>query len=590
MSELTIAFVHPPTSNEFMAEILIAVSEEVAQVGVRTRFHRGTVDEIDDGEMAFVVIPHEYFWFNPRPSADRLLRTIALGVEHPGTETFEVATRAAGVMAAVFEISEESVRVLAGRGMRSELFVLGYHDRWDRWGGSDSERPIDVAYMAAADPERLQVLSSVGPELAAVSTEFLIPPIEQRLGPRPDFLTAETKWRFLSQSKLLLNLHRQAKTALELVRTVEAMCNGCVVLTEPSTAIGGLEPGRHLLFAPRETIAAAARRALDDPEGLRSVRQEAYDYCRTALSMGPSAERLAAVAEDVVRVALARSPGTPLVMPDWPEVRPPHVPELSFWVPETYSLPARGTEPPEPLRSELAQLATRRREQMALHEIHELRPSLADVDVIIVLHGASGSWERTVHSLERQDVATNVHIAGLGLGKPGHDTPLNTYLTCTQSTSIGAARNELIERSTAAHLLVLEAGDELLGQALQAMLTRLQDDPDVVLSYPMAALGQQTLVNLFHPEAHRLARFNYLTRGYLVRRAWLEDTGKFAEDPVLDAYVDYDLWLRLTLSGVPVAHIHQIGARLWPIDPARMIPADPSEILGLLTQRAAAAV
>jgi hypothetical protein len=583
---LRIAFVSAPSGNAFMAEILAAVADAVDRVGIETLLHTGVVDEVDDNDTAFVVIPHEYYWFNPRPSAERMRRTIAFGVEHPGTDTFATAARASSAMAARVEISHDSVAVLHQHGVPAEHFVLGYSQLWDHWGGGPRERPVELAYMGAADPERLQVLARLAPELAGVKTDLLIPPIEQRLQPRPDFLMGAAKWDFLAQTKILLNLHRQAKTALEMVRTLEAICNGAVVLTEPSTDMGGLEPGVHLEVAPPESIALRAREMLDSPELLERVSQTAYRFCKDTLDMTASAERLAAMAEELVAEAHRSTSVRELTMPDWPEVRPPYVPELAHWIPEPYSLPRAEQELADPVRTAMKELADHRRERMALNEIHDGDAATADVDVIVVSHTASGSLEATIASLATQPVPVNVRVAGIGIPWQPQYGPVASYLTCSLETSVGAARNELVERSTAPFLLVMDSGDRPIGDAIEAMLGQLRESSTIDVAYPMATYGGQMLVNLFYPELPRLERFAYLTRGYLLRRDALARLGSYAENPVLDAYVDHEFWLRAAGQPARVSHMHSIGMALWPTDLSKLMPADPAEVRSLLAASA----
>lgn len=107
------------------------------------------------------------------------------------------------------------------------------------------------------------------------------------------------------------------------------------------------------------------------------------------------------------------------------------------------------------------------------------------------------------------------------------------------------------------------------------MVQRLGDASDAVIAYPTAVYAKRTLVNLFHPEPERLARHNYLTRGYLVQRDWLEAGGGFDEGPELDAYADHALWLRVAHRGDPVVHIRHVGIRLWPTNLLGVAPVDP---------------
>jgi glycosyltransferase involved in cell wall biosynthesis len=587
MAGVTIAGVAAPLGNAFIVEILEAVATEVRALGGDAIVHRGTVADVDDGSTVFLIVSHEYYWFNPRPSAEHLRRTIALDTEHPGTGAFDVAARVAEVVGAVFEISTDSVQELRRRGVHADLFTIGYNGRWDTWHGEERERSLDLTYMAAADRERVQALARLAPDLAGLNANLLVPPYEQRITSRPDFLIGEEKWRFLADTKLLLNLHRESKTALELIRVVEAMCNGCAVLTEPSTGLGGLEPGTHILVAPRETIGHEAHRVLADPELLKAVRHNAYEYCRSELSMRDSAERLLQAAEDVLRRARSSGPPSQFNMPDWPEARAPFVPELAPWVPEPYPLPAANAVLPPGEREVINELLAERRERMALHAIHAGAPSRdAAVDVLVTQTRASGSLAATLASLAAQEPELNVHVAGIGVPRAADLDEAIGYLTCSHETSIGAARNELIERSTAPNILFLEAGDELFEGTLAAMIERLEAAPEAGGVYTMAAHGDDTVVNLFHPEAARLRKHAYLTRGFLVRRSLFEKLGAFAEDPGLEAYVDHDFWTRVAAHpDAQVVHLHMIGMRLEPITLAQRQPFDPAAIRAMLAGR-----
>lgn len=585
MPGVRVVGVAAPTGNAFIVEILEAVTSEIRALGGEAFVHRGNVADVDDGFTAFLVIPHEYYWFNPRPSAEHLRRTITLDTEHPGTDSFAVTARVAQVVGATFAISTDSVQELARLGIQTDLFTIGYTARWDLWGGNERPRSVDLTYMAAADPERVQALAKLAPSLAGINANLLIPPYEQRIFPRPDFLIGETKWKFLADANLILNLHREAKTALELIRVVEAMCNGCVVLTEPSTGLGGLEPGTHLLMAPRETIGQETRRVLADPDLLRTVRHNAHEYCRRELSMRSSAERLMAVAEAVVQRAHSGGPAPRYHMPDWPEVRAPHVPELAAWVPEPYPLPAPGAALPPAARQAVEELNARRREGMALNDV-QTKPADpgAAVDVLVTRTAASGSLQATLATLEAQGVAVNVHVAAVDIPAEPDLDGLASYLTCSAQTSLGAARNELVERSGAAGMLFLEAGDELFDGALAAMVDALEASPETDLVYTMAAYAEDTVVNLFRPEPARLQKHAYLTRGYLLRRASLDRLGSFAEDPVLEAYVDHEFWTRVASDPqVRTLHLHRIGMRLTRIDLAKLPPSDPSAIREMLS-------
>ena len=145
-----------------MAELLAAVADAVRALGrpdVEVATHDGLVSELVDERTVAVVVPHEYFVLPPAEDPALGARTIAFGVEHPGTEEFETSAEHAAACAARFEISGDSVAELAARGIEARHFPLGYVAGWDRWQRRPVERDVDVVYLGTADERRLAVLA-----------------------------------------------------------------------------------------------------------------------------------------------------------------------------------------------------------------------------------------------------------------------------------------------------------------------------------------------------------------------------------------------------------------------------------------------
>jgi glycosyltransferase involved in cell wall biosynthesis len=125
------------------------------------------------------------------------------------------------------------------------------------------------------------------------------PTLEVRTAPRPDFITGADKHHRLRSARVLLNLHRTTSRAFEWMRFLEAICNGCVVVSEPSLDSQPLIPGEHFLTADVEHIAGVIDELLDDPARLRELRERAYDFVRRELPMSLAAERLAELAAEL---------------------------------------------------------------------------------------------------------------------------------------------------------------------------------------------------------------------------------------------------------------------------------------------------
>lgn len=537
MSATRLAFVSAPGSSIFMGEILAAVGQAVSSVApdVEVLHHSGRLEDVVGPGTAAVVVPHEYFAVCADPGPAVRARTIALGVEHPGTGTFEVSTQHAARLGGWFEIADSSVEALAARGHTADLFQLGHVPGWDAWGGADDERAVDVTYLGTADPRRLAVLAAAAPHLAGLRSELLVPPHEPMVGSRPDFLVGPDKWRHLSRSKVIVNLHREEKAAFEIVRGLEAILNGCVIVTEPSSDLGPLVPGRHLLVAEPDEVGPVVRALVRDDDRRREIATAAYDLCRTELAMDPYAVRMAEVATrlaalpDDVRTAPAPTAADAgaTAAPSWAEAGAE--PPMAVWVP---AVPA--TDPVPPITTTDADLA-------ALRAARSARTSPGTLVGVCAQTRADGPASLTRASW-----------------------PAGVPLTVGHGPARGAARNRVLADLDADYVAVLDAGDEVLGDTLDRLCRLLDEDPALDAATCMAALGTEELANVLVPELRRLEARAYLSRGYVVRREVLDALGGFTEDPALEDLVDHHFWLGLVRAGGSVATERRIGLRLWP--------------------------
>ena len=431
-AHLTVAFVSAPGSSVFMEELLTGVGDAVAALGapdVTVVSHHGLVSDVVERSTVAVVVPHEYAAVAPEEPDELLARTVAFGVEHPGTATFTASAKASARAGARFEISQRSLDALAEHGLDGTPFQLGHVPRWDRWGGQRVERDIDVAYLGTADPRRLGILAHSAQSLAGLRTELLAPPHEPMTGPRPDFLTGEDKWRLLARSKVLVNLHREDKAALEWVRVLEAIHNGCVMVTEPSTDLGPLRPGEHLLVATPTTSGSW--------RPPRSVT--------TRCGSGSPGRRTTCAGRSSTWATLRRpcwtsagsSPLRPA--PEHPEPVEHHVSgwtdgvaPMAVWLPAVDDGPEAPVMTPAPLERSRASAPT-------------------DDGCAAVVTELPGDGPAQV---------TMLSLATRAPGLVGHVGRTESDL------GRGAARNRLLTQTNAAYVAVLDAGDELLGDTL----------------------------------------------------------------------------------------------------------------------------
>ncbi|HEY3959493.1 MAG TPA: glycosyltransferase [Solirubrobacteraceae bacterium] len=297
-------FVSTRRGSHFMTELLLALSDACAEAGHQVELALDAFPPLDDGDTVYVAIPHEFYAHGDPsglPDARQRARTIALCTENPGTPWFDHTLELVTQFAAAVSINRSSDAALRQRGVPCAHLQLGYVPSWDTWHRDDAvPRPIDVLYLGAADPRRDPLLPPIARALSARECQFLVPPLEVRTAPRPDFLTGVDKYHRLRSSRVLLNLHRTTSQAFEWMRFLEAICNGCVVVSEPSLDSEPLIPDEHFLVADVKQIASVVDELLGDPARLRELREGAYDFVRHELSMRAAVERLAALASKLL--------------------------------------------------------------------------------------------------------------------------------------------------------------------------------------------------------------------------------------------------------------------------------------------------
>lgn len=538
---MRIVFVSAADGSRFMLELLEAVAHAVHDLGIDVAMHVGTFPA-DDGEAIHVVVPHEYFVLIPQavhPTAEQLQRTIGFCVEHPGNATFETTAAWAGRLGGAVDINRDSCDELARRGLPVRRFTLGYSPLWDSWhGDTGSARGIDVTYLGTTDRRRDQLLARQARALGTWRTALLIPPHEQMTRDRPDFLTGASKHRHLAGSRVLLNLHRGGSRALEWVRVLEAMCNGCVVVSEHSTDFEPLVPGEHIAFAAGHRAVAVATSLLRHPERLAKMRDSAYALCRDQLSMRDSAMRLVEMGDWLLQGrprtrSYRPSPAGPRAeFASAPEPAPPDpgLPRLAPWA---------EAMPPD-LRSALGGAVGLALDHLPVEiETHRYPERSPDpvVDVIVVRDGST-ELDATIRCVDGREVPTRVLIARGAVEVPGFATPR------------GRMRNALLARCRSDLVLVIDPGEELLAGSLSRLVAALAEDSGATAAYGMVADPRSgTLSNALPAELGRLRRRVYLGTPLLVRRERLAAAGGYTEQPVLAGFEDHELHLRLAAGG-----------------------------------------
>ncbi|MGW4128713.1 glycosyltransferase family protein [Amycolatopsis japonica] len=581
MTEL--CFVSAEGGSAFMEELLEVVADAVRTAGGKARTAIGAYPE-SDGDTVYVVVPHEYFVTVPDadfPTAAQCRRTIGFCVEHPGTATFERNAELLSILGGAVDINTDSTAELRRRGITVEHFQLGYTPLWDLWGGDlDAPRDLDVTYLGTAERRRSMLLGSYARDLAGLRTRLLTPPHEPMTAARVDFLPGKAKFEHLARSRFLLNLHRERKQTLEWVRTLEAMTNGCVVISETSVDVEPMVPGEHLVLARPESLGSVVAALAGEPERERHLRSAAYGFVKS-LDMTASARRLIELASSLgsapaADIAPARARATSLRNPenalaiDTPSFDARFAGDRSAAGPAS----ASGTA----LSARIAQRAAgaRRVASRTWEPAATSMAGTADVDVLIVRRTGEADPDDLANDLITGSVTPRKVLVGEDGVHPWprprpydvllHEAPLGRGLT----------RNSLLERSTASWLLVLDGGMRASEFLLERLLA-VSEDADVV--HCPVADPVDGLVGALPPEERRLRTLPYLGSGYLVRRSLVDEFGGWNTEVLFEGLEDHLFWRRVAASARPTTLVQQILLRRLRPDPdSRPMDLDPHRV------------
>jgi glycosyl transferase family 2 len=603
-----ICFVGTRAGNYFMNELLATLADEAAAEGVRVST---ALDHfpVPEASTAYVVIPHEFYACAPRhgwPSREQLSRTIAFCTEQPETKWFDLSASLAERMSAAVDIQPSGVAELRRRGIGAERFRIGYAERWDAWHRDESvERPVDVLYMGSRNPRRDWLLAAYGSTLWRRQSMLLVPPESPKPQARQDFLVEDAKRARLRGSKVLVNLHRGVEPYFEWVRVVEAICNGCVVISEHSVDTEPLVPGDHFLSGRAADLGFFADRVSRDPERLRGIRLAAYDHLRSELPMRDSVRRLVAIAEDVSTT---------------PRLRRPHL-----------GSPARGLRdlrerPPEPAvpdplrqarkRKLLARIESDRREQARREAPESPDPGGAEtlhrtpgyervsprISICVPLYNHEHFVGSALASAARSEFPDYELLVLDDASTDGSADAVTEFLRARAwlpallagrhvNQGLGRGRNDLVAMARGEFVFMLDADNEIYPPALERLLQALEADPKALFAYSMLEAHQDGqpvgLVSSLPWDIELLRRGNYIDAMSLLRRRELMELGGYTEELLLHGWEDFELWCRLAEIGGYGVLVPEILGRYRFTDESMisLTNIDISEMWSLLCER-----
>jgi GT2 family glycosyltransferase len=312
--------------NVFMTEIADALTDAIAQCGRDVEMFRNGLPTRTPGTINLVVAPHEYFTLYEGADEAALVKaaseSVCVGVEQPGTYWFEYGARYTSYGPLAIDINRRGVTELRRRGLEAYRLHPGYYSGWDAWGGgASSDRAGDVLFLGSLTHRRAQILSRSAPILAQWTCDLRLFRVDRPVRDGTDhFVSGHAKHQLLAGSRVLLNVHQGERDYFEWIRVLEAVANGCLVVTERSGGYAPLVPGRHFLQAPASALAAQVDAILRD-EALRGeLAHNAYEFVRKNMDWVDSVDRLLGLVERRL------NRGTAPIDPILPAARATHLP------------------------------------------------------------------------------------------------------------------------------------------------------------------------------------------------------------------------------------------------------------------------
>jgi Glycosyl transferase family 2/Glycosyl transferases group 1 len=577
--------------NHFMREI----AEWIAEAAALTGRPVGIVDDrlpTADGTINLVVAPHEFFelFAAPRQALERAAAaSVCVNTEQPGTPWFQLAVDACRRGLLTLDMSDQGVNAFGSLGIKAQRLRLGGVPSLET-SQVAGDRSIDVLFMGGVDDRRGAVLAELAPRLWMRNADIRLVSSEQPLATAtPNTVFGADKHRLLSSARVLLNIHRDRPDVtsppyFEWARAIEAMANGCVVLSEPSAGYQPLIAGTHFIEAPVEAIAAEIEALLGDEDRRSQIANAGRDMIFGELALVHSlaplldlieADVLPNVAEHVQsrsirkgvwRLGLSSGPQPVRLGPFRP-----HLPTLAS------AKRLAMAENAAIRRLDTAECVLTHGAPQHVDEFES--PSFAaatpEVSVVVSLYNYAGVVAETLASIVAsegvefeviivEDHASDDSRAVVRRFIDERPTVPMLLIAKDANEGLAAARNTGFARSRAELVMVMDADNTIYPSALRKLADALHGNCDVDAAYAILEdFGEQRNIrSALAWDVERICRANYIDAQSMLRKSMWERLGGYrADDEFVYGWEDWDLWLRLAARGGKAMLVTQILGR-----------------------------
>ncbi len=571
-----------PIGNAFMTDIARWIAEAGAETGRHATVYDDGSAPADARAINLVVAPHEFYLLSDLDDAqiDRAARiSVPVCTEQPGTPWFDIGLVAARTSPLALDINRHGVTALRAEGLDA---------RHLRLGGVASmvapvdtpERDLDLVFLGGKTDRRAARLAALAPVLWDRDVDLRLFSFNRpvRAG-APGLAFGADKYRLLASSRILLNIHRDDERPgyFEWARMVEAMANGCCVVTEPVAGCEPYVPGEH--FIETDDLGGIVADLLDDVDRCRGIGEAARRAVLGEFSLTTALEPLL---DDLERTSARSTP------------RPRRVPRYRrrMIVAQQHPL-LPAFRPHREFRSRLfraliAETALQRRIEQTRSLLRhgaddhvELRRSpgyddaAPQVSVLVTLFDYGHLVRETLDSIlastgvDLEIVVVDDHSTDDGSAvvtafmDEHPDVPM-LLVAGASNRGLPSARNLGFEHVRADRVMVMDADNLVYPNALDRLSRALDEHPAAAFAYStLEEFGVTTGVrSAMAWNVERLCESNYIDAQAMIRRAAWERHGGYPTDAELTfGWEDWAFWLRLAAGGEHGVQLAQMLGR-----------------------------
>jgi hypothetical protein len=563
-ASLTTSTGQPPVFDDLQEALADALGEAGVGYGV-------SVDCLAayEHDLAHVVVPAGYMpYVHPaaHPSPDQVKRTVLVITESPGEPGFDRAAALAENAAASFVLHAAAVPELSRRGVAARLLRLGHVPAWE--AETAGERDVDLAVAADHTDRRALAIARVVPALAGRRAELHLtrhPLTEESARATP---AGAAKRALLARTRVLLCVHAGEAHGFDWIAALQAIANGCAVLSELPTGHGPLVAGRHFECADFHALPAAVEGILASPDRSARIARDAYELMRAERPLSAVGDALREAIEEVKPSRSGARSRLAVPMPVPPPSPTPAVERLQQDAPDAMRAALKQTL----LRQRRLERELRAQENGAppADRVVEFGPDESDraaprVSAVITLYNYAHTVAGAIRSVALSDL-DDVELVLVD------DASTDDSLAVARATldalpwlrgrivergangGLARARNLGLEHARTGYAFILDADNAVHRTGLRRLADALDARPDAHFAYGVIRMvgpaGPLGLTSWSPWDPWWLRIDNYIDAMAMVRRESVLEVGGYTAEEALYGWEDFELWCNMASRGM----------------------------------------